>query len=142
MDFVFSFFKMTVSAVLALTRFIVSLKARGIEFNPYISDNKDGTYTVEAWLKPGKDEVFFDTFVAKGCDVALGYQRIVKSPFHHDKISVRVLVPCKRTDSSERSVSFVIRPRTNSDAVRFIIKGGWLSQLSATRHLPNRNYTI
>lgn len=141
MDIVISFFKMIGSGILALARFIMSLRSKGVEFNPYISDNNDGTYTVEAWLLPGKDEVFFDTFIAKGCDIALGHKHDIKSPFNHDKIEVRVLVPCNKTSSSERSVNFVIRPRTGSDSVKFVIKGGWLNQLSSTRYLPNRNYT-
>lgn len=141
MDIVLSFFKIVGTAVLAAARFIMSLRSKGVEFNPYISDNHDGTYTVEAFLMPGKDEVFFDTFIARGCDIALGYKQAIKSPFNHDKIKIRVLVQCRKTTPNECCVNFVIRPRTGSDSVRFVIKGGWLNQLSSTRYLPNRNYT-
>ena len=142
MEIVFGLLKTACSGILSLARFIMSLRAKGVEFNPYLHDNHDGTYTVEAELTPGKDEVFFDTFVAKGCDVALGYQDAIQSPFHKDKIAIRVPVPCFKNDPCCTRVYFVIRPRTNSDSVRFVVKGGWLSQLSATRYLPNKNYTV
>lgn len=116
--------------------------AQGVEFNPYLQDNCDGTYTVKVKLSPGKDEVFFDTFIAKGCDVALGNKDAIQSSFYKDKIAIRVPVPCFKNDPCCTRVYFVIRPRTNSDSVRFVVKGGWLSQLSATRYLPNKNYTV
>ena len=142
MDIVFSAIKTVCSAILTLARFIMSLRAKGVEFNPFLKDNHDGTYTVEVNLTSGKDEVFFDTFIAKNCDIALGTDDNICSPFHRDKINIRVPVPCVNNDPYGSTVYFVIRPRTGSDSVKFVIKGGWLTQLSSTRHFPNRNYTV
>ncbi len=142
MESLTSILKIFLSACLSFVRFVMSFRAKGVEFCPSISSNHDGTYNVEAWLSPGNDEVFFDTFIAKECDVALGFGSEIKSPFYQDRIPIRVVVNSKKQSASEFSVNFVIRPRTQNDAVRLTIKGGWLNQLSTIRHLPGKNYTI
>ena len=120
----------------------MSIFTHGVSFCPIVTNNCDGSYNVEVLLNPGNDEVFFDTFIAKECDVALGFGSEIKSPFYQDRIPIRVVVNSKKQSASEFSVNFVIRPRTQNDAVRLTIKGGWLNQLSTIRHLPGKNYTI
>lgn len=114
MESLTSILKIFLSACLSFVRFVMSFRAKGVEFCPSISSNHDGTYNVEAWL----------------------------SPFYQDRIPIRVVVNSKKQSASEFSVNFVIRPRTQNDAVRLTIKGGWLNQLSTIRHLPGKNYTI
>lgn len=62
METILSFIKAVASAAVQLVRLAMSLRACGVKFYPLVSRNKDGTYLVEAWLKPGRDEVRFDTF--------------------------------------------------------------------------------
>ena len=115
METILSFIKAVASAAVQLVRLAMSLRACGVKFYPLVSRNKDGTYLVEAWLKPGRDEVRFDTFTAKGCDI---------------------------WTSPDSFAPVRIRPRSNMDVVKLSIKGGWLNQLNASRYLDNPDSKI
>lgn len=139
MVFFESLAKAALSALIAIARLAMSFRAHGVGFDPIVTSNHDGTYTVEACLIPGRDEVLFDTFGARGCDIALGSKSFgIRSAFRPDKIGISVLVGPAHSDPGDRSVFFTIRPQPSAKKVTLVIKGGFLSQLNAVRHLPDR----
>ena len=139
MEFFESLAKAAISALIAIARLAMSLRSHGVGFDPVVTSNHDGTYTVEACLTPGRDEVLFDTFRAKGCDIALGSKKFgLKSAFRPDKIGISVLVGTAHSDPGDRSVFFTIRPKPSAKKVMLAIKGGFLNQLNAVRHLQDR----
>lgn len=116
----------------------MSLSAHGVLFHPILSRNKDGSYLVKAWLTPGHDEVFFDTFKAKGFDIS-----IPGTPgAHKDSIHIQTVIRSEKESASDVCIRFNIRPRTDTGKVLLVLKGGWLDQLNATRRLPKPDITF
>lgn len=138
MEIFYSFFKAATSAVLNLTRFAMSLRAKGVQFHPILSRNKDGSYLVEAWLTPGRDEVFFDTFKAKGFDISFPNN----SSVYKDTMPIQAVVPSAFESAGEVCMRFRIRPRSDKDKALLVLKGGWLDQLNASRRLPKPGVTF
>lgn len=116
----------------------MSLSAHGVLFHPILSRNKDGSYLVEAWLTPGRDEVFFDTFKAKGFDISIPGTPGV----HKDSIHIQAVIRSEKESASDICIRFNTRPRTDKDKVLLVLKGGWLDQLNATRRLPKPDITF
>ena len=116
----------------------MSLSAHGVLFHPILSRNKDGSYLVKAWLTPGHDEVFFDTFKAKGFDIS-----IPGTPgAHKDSIHIQTVIRSEKESASDVCIRFNIRPRTDTDKVLLVLKGGWLDHLNAPSRLPNPGVTF
>ena len=140
METILSFIKAVASAAVQLVRLAMSLRACGVKFYPLVSRNKDGTYLVEAWLKPGRDEVRFDTFTAKGCDIWTSPDSF--APAFKDQAPINVIIAPAYNGTGDSCFTVRIRPRSNMDVVKLSIKGGWLNQLNASRYLDNPDSKI
>lgn len=140
METILSFIKAVASAAVQLVRLAMSLRACGVQFHPLVSRSKDGTYLVEAWLTPGRDEVRFDTFTAKGCDIWTS--RDLSVPAFRDKAPINVIVAPAYDGIGDSCFTVRIKPRSDMDVVKLSIKGGWLNQLNASRYLGNPDSKI
>lgn len=140
METIFSFLKAVVLAAVQLMRLTMSLRACGVQFHPLLSKNKDGTYLVEAWLTPGRDEVRFDTFMAKGCDI---WPSICQgAPVFRDKAPISEIVAPAYDGTGDTCFTVRIKPRRKMEKVQLVIKGGWLNQLNASRYLDSPDSKI
>lgn len=130
--------------VLILWKKMLSLRAGGTSFDPEIKGQDGRTYLVFLNLQPGYDEVVFTRLQAKGCDIAdakavqgdsIIPDYVPKGEWTHDAIPLRIVVPPKSRGEPVASYPVMIRPRSEVDHVKFVLTGGILNRLSATRTL-------
>lgn len=124
---------------------MLSLRASGTSFDPEIVERKGDAFVVLIHIFPGSDEVLFRSLQASGCDIAPGTAAFTKEGLYdfrrcgewsRDEMTVRVIIPPKTRRSSEETLIVVIRPRSTREKVKFVLSGGLLSRLSASRVLP------
>ena len=130
--------------ILNLWKKMLSLRAGGTTFDPEVVDHKDGNFLVFLNIEPGYDEVVFKRLQVKGCDLAdtetllLTYgivDYIPKGEWRHDEFPLRIVVPPKTRKKTFPPIPIMIRPRTDVENVTFVLTGGILNRLSATRTL-------
>lgn len=136
---------MLVKLVLLAWQKMLSLRASGTSFDPEIIERKGDMFVVLIHVFPGSDEVLFRKLQVKGFDISHGSAKFGEAglyDFHQDggwskdEMPLKVIVPPKTRRAAEEALIVVIRPRTPCEKAKFVLSGGFLNRLSASRFLP------
>lgn len=129
---------------LLLWKKMLSLRASGSSFDPEIIEQKGDEYVVILHIFPGSDEVVFTSLSAKGFDLAPAsatvngyglYEFHRNGEWSKDEQPVRIVMPPNSRRKSRKEVAFMIKPRSPTERVKFVLSGGFMNRLSAKRVL-------